>query len=287
MPNFRRKFIQLVSAVLFNAHFAGFANGTIYTGKLKSVCAPSLNCYSCPGALGSCPLGSLQSALGSMRFPALIYVVGTLLMIGALIGRAVCAFLCPFGLIQELLYKIPTPKIEKSRITRILSYAKYAVLMVFVIALPIIFWLQSGVGVPAFCKYICPAGTLEGGIPLLLSNSMLRMAAGDLFIWKISLLVIILVAAVFIYRAFCRFLCPLGAIYSLIGRWAIFTVKTDETKCIHCDRCVRACKMDVRHIGDAECLRCGDCASVCPTGAVVRPLDSLMNNLRKDASKQQ
>lgn len=89
----------------------------------------------------------------------------------------------PLGLIQELLHKIPTPKIRKNRATRILSFLKYIFLAVFVIAIPVWAGLKDGLPLPAFCKYICPAGTLEGAVGLLQNpaNSSSFYQLGALF----------------------------------------------------------------------------------------------------------
>ncbi len=259
--------MQLLAALAYNANFRGFAKGTLYRGDLKTVCVPGLNCYSCRGAVASCPLGSLQSALNGL--PALpLYVVGLLLVFGILLGRAVCAFLCPFGLVQELLNKIPTRKIRKSRLTRRLTGLKYIILGVFVIAIPLYTMAISGIVVPAFCKYICPVGTLEGGLPMALANASIRGSLGWLFNWKILVLAVIAVLSVFMYRPFCRFLCPLGAIYALMNRFALLGVRVLEDRCIHCGRCTEFCKMDVREINDRECLRCSECVSVCPCDAI-------------------
>ena len=101
-----RTAVQLGWTALTNGYAAGFAKGTIYKGELKRVCVPGLNCYSCPGALGSCPIGSLQAVLGDRDHWFSFYAVGFLLFIGALLGRFVCGWLCPFGLVQDLLHKI-------------------------------------------------------------------------------------------------------------------------------------------------------------------------------------
>lgn len=95
MDNKRRLAIQSVAALLQNANFKGFFTGKIYGGNLKNVCVPGLNCYSCPGAVGACPIGSLQSFLSSYSFKFPYYVVGLLIFFGALLGRVVCGFLCP------------------------------------------------------------------------------------------------------------------------------------------------------------------------------------------------
>ena len=177
----RRRIIQVLAAVLYNANFGGFLKGEIYQGQGKKFCVPGLNCYSCPGAIAACPLGALQASLNSFPKAVPLYTLGILLLFGALLGRAICAFLCPFGLIQELLYKIPTKKLKKSAWTRRLTVIKYIVLVVMVIALPLYFLIVNGVVTPAFCKWLCPAGTLEGGVPLMIADGMLRAQAGWLF----------------------------------------------------------------------------------------------------------
>ena len=258
----KRNFVQLIAAVLYNCNVKGFATGMISDGKLKGVCVPGLNCYSCPGAVASCPLGSLQSGLLSSRYRFPYYVLGTIILFGLLLGRFICGFLCPFGFLQDLLHKIPTPKIRKNKVTRILSYLKYVILIGFVILVPLIKL------VPGFCKYICPAGTVEAGLPLVSENEHLRGMVGFLFSWKVWLAVVILLLCIFCYRAFCRFLCPLGAMYSLFNPVSFFGIKVDLDKCIHCNACVRMCEMDVKKVCDRECIQCGRCRKVCPVDAI-------------------
>lgn len=260
----KRRLTQVITALLYNCNFTGFAKGTIYQGNSKALCVPGLNCYSCPGAAGSCPLGSLQSALSSGKGNIPYYILGVLLLMGALLGRFICGFLCPFGFLQELLHKIPTMKIKKSNLTRKLSYIKYVILIVFVIGIPLILHY------PGFCKYICPAGTLEGGIPLAIANPGIRSMLGFLFSWKIALLAIILVSAVFMYRSFCRFLCPLGAFYSLFNRVSLVRIEVDKSTCTNCNTCKSFCKMDIEEAGDRECIQCGECISLCPHNSICR-----------------
>ena len=265
----RRKVIQVLSALLYNANLAGFARGTLYTGGTKGLCVPGLNCHSCPGAVAACPLGGLQLALGNVSQKLPLYILGTLILFGVLLGRAVCAFLCPFGLVQELLHKIPSPKLRKSQATRWLSLGKYVMLVIFVIALPLYFLMANGVSAPAFCKYLCPMGTLQAGIPLVLTHESLRTVTGALFRWRLFWLAVILLSSVFVYRFFCRFLCPLGAIYSLFNKVALFGIKVNTHRCTSCHACTRTCKLDAHKINDRECIRCGDCRSVCRHNAIV------------------
>ncbi|MCR4705805.1 MAG: 4Fe-4S binding protein [Lachnospiraceae bacterium] len=262
LGKYGRKYTQLLAAVLYNCHLTGFVTGRISKSVSKGICAPGLNCYSCPGAVLSCPLGSLQEALAmsAYRFP--FYMLGTILLFGILLGRMICGFLCPFGLFQELLHAIPFPKVRKNRLTRALSYMKYVILALFVIAIPII------KAAPGFCKYFCPAGTIEAGIPLMILNEEIRDMAGFLFTWKVYLLVLCILLCTVCYRAFCRFFCPLGAIYSLFNPVAFFGLTVDKGKCTGCNACVEMCRMDVTCVGDRECIQCGACKKVCPKGAI-------------------
>ncbi len=266
----KRRIIQLYCALLYNAQLKGFVTGQIYEGKTKAVCVPGFNCYSCPGAVGACPLGSIQNALAQSHNRIGFYVIGIILLYGMLLGRTICGWLCPLGMIQELLHKIPTPKIPKSRITRALTYLKYVILAVFCAAVPMWYGFTHGMAVPGFCKYICPAGTFEGAMGLLSSpnNRGFFSMLGILFTRKFIIMLFIGLLCVFCYRAFCRFICPLGAIYGMFSRLAVIGVKVDLNRCNSCGSCVRACKMDVRKVGDHECIHCAQCIAVCPQKAL-------------------
>ena len=269
----KRRLVQLYCALLYNAHVKGFLEGEIYKSKsptTKGICVPGFNCYSCPGAVGACPLGSLQNAIGTTHKQIGFYVYGILMLYGLILGRTICGWLCPLGLIQELLHKLPTPKLKKNRVTRALSWLKYIILAVFAVGITAWYGIAHGVAVPGFCKYICPAGTFEGAI-FLLSNPA---RAGDfsmlniLFTRKFVIMLVIGLACVFCYRSFCRFLCPLGAIYGFFSKVAVVGVKVDATRCNHCGACVRSCGMDVRHVGDHECIHCAKCMDVCNQKAI-------------------
>ena len=200
------------------------------------------------------------------------YVIGFLIFIGALIGRLVCGFLCPFGLIQDLLHKIPFPKkIRTFRGDKLLRKLKYVIFAVFVILLPLFLVDVLGQGSPYFCKLICPAGTLEGGLPLVLLNKSMRSAVGWLYLWKNTILIVTLLLAILIYRPFCKYICPLGAFYSVFNKVSVFRYRVDPDKCVSCGKCTRACQMEidpVREVNSPECIRCGRLKTACPTGAI-------------------
>ena len=261
--------IQALWAFITNSHVTGFVTGKIYTGKLKNACVPGLNCYSCPGAVGACPIGSLQAVIGSWNFKMAYYVVGFLIFIGAMVGRLICGFLCPFGLIQDLLNKIPFPKkIRTFKGDKLLRKLKYVIFAVFVILLPLFLVDIMGQGAPYF---FCPAGTLEGGLPLVLLNKSMRSALGWLYIWKNVILVITIILSILIYRPFCKYICPLGAFYSVFNPVSLYKYRVDKDKCIKCGKCAKACQMivdPVENSNSPECIRCGRCRKVCPTDAI-------------------
>lgn len=264
--------IQILATCLTNGYIAGFLESKIYKGKIKYVCVPGLNCYSCPGAVGSCPIGALQAVLSDRKYQFSYYVCGFLILAGALFGRLVCGFLCPFGLVQDVLHKIPLRKIRIAPgIDRKLRWLKYMILLVFVIILPIALTNAFGMGNPYFCKWICPAGTLEGGIPLLLAHDSLRQSLGWLFNWKVLVLVGVIAGSVVIYRPFCKYLCPLGAFYSFFNRVSMFRMTVDKEKCTNCHCCEKQCKMGVsitENINSKECIRCGECIRACSHEAI-------------------
>lgn len=262
--------IQALTTLLANSHLAGFFTGKIFKGNMKAVCIPGLNCYSCPGAIASCPVGSLQAVIGSSKFKFSYYIVGILILFGVLLGRVVCGFLCPFGWLQELLHKIPSRKFSTKRL-HILTYLKYLVLAVFVLILPLTVVNEVGMGDPWFCKLLCPAGILEGALPLSLVDSGIRAALGWLFTWKTCLLMGIVTLAVFFYRPFCKWLCPLGAFYALFNKVSFYRYSVDRNQCTGCGACAKVCKMDVEIFktpNHSECIRCGDCVQTCPHGAI-------------------
>ena len=270
-----RLIIQLAFTALSNGYIAGFLQGKIYQGPLKQLCLPGLNCYSCPGALGSCPIGALQSVIASRDHSMSFYVLGFLMAVGALGGRVVCGFLCPFGLVQDLLYKIPLPrrwKLKRLPGERVLSKLRYLVLLVFVILLPMLAVNIIGQGDPWFCKYICPSGTLLGGVPLVLLGQGFREAAGLLFDWKLALLIFMLLSSVAYWRPFCRLLCPLGAVYGLMNPVSLYRYQLVESRCVDCGACRNACKLGldpVKNPNDPRCVRCGECVRACPHHALL------------------
>ncbi|MBQ6332338.1 MAG: 4Fe-4S binding protein [Clostridia bacterium] len=267
----KRLTVQAAAFLLQNPFLHRFFIGDIWKGKTKYACVPGLNCYSCPAAIGACPIGSLQASLsGGYKKPAFpFYVLGFLMLFGLTLGRWICGWLCPFGLIQDLVYRIPFfKKIRTFPYERFLRWLKYAVLGVLVIGLPLLSAFK-GVLVPWFCKILCPAGTLLGGIPLVTADPSFRI--GFLFWWKVGVLAALLLLSLLISRPFCRYLCPLGAIYGMFNRIALVHLDYASEKCVDCGKCETVCPMGIdpkAQFNSAECIRCGRCARSCPVDAL-------------------
>lgn len=264
----RRLWVQVLAALANNAYLPGLLQGRLYSGSGKMLCSPGLNCYSCPASVLSCPVGSIQTlaAAPSTAFP--LYIAGFTGLVGLNTGRYACGWLCPFGLLQELIYRLPGPKY---RIIRPLRHTKYLVLLVFVILMPLLWLGPSGYGTAAFCRLLCPAGTLEAGLPFVWYYERLMDQAGILFAAKTALLLLIAGSAVFFFRPFCRVLCPLGAIYAPFNRISLLRLQVDAECCIQCGICSDVCRMDIevyKEPNSLECIRCYECIEACPQGSI-------------------
>lgn len=261
-----RKWVQIIIGFLTNGYWAFPFTRTIYQGPLKVVCSPGLNCYSCPAATTYCPMGALQQLMVSIRFSLETgyyyfgwYVLGCIGVVGSFLGRMVCGWACPFGFVQEMLHKIPS---RKWGVPRVLRFVKYGVLFGMVLLLPLVVVSEFGIGEPWFCKYLCPAGTLEAGIPMLLLRPELRSTIGWLFYNKLIILIAFIIWSVLASRPFCRVACPLGAFYALFSRVRLVKLQLDEAKCTQCEACHHVCPMGVKFNespNDAECISCMAC----------------------------
>jgi len=264
--SFLRKWVQAIFSLLTNAYWAFPYTRTIYQGPMKVICAPGLNCYSCPAATTYCPIGTIQQLLASVRLTLAsgqllvgFSVVGFIGMLGGLFGRMICGWACPFGFLQELLYKLPT---RKFLVPRVLRYGKYFFLAFFVVLLPLIVVDDFGGGVTWFCKYVCPAGTLEAGLPMLVMQPSLRAQVGGLFLNKFVIMIFVLVWSVLASRPFCRTICPLGAFYALFRKVKLVRLRLNENNCTNCHACHPVCPMGVKFNespDDAECITCLAC----------------------------
>jgi ferredoxin-type protein NapH len=183
-----------------------------------------------------------------------------LVAVGAFFGTLICGWACPFGFLQDLTAKVPTPKFDLPKFT---GYFRYVVLVVTVLAIPYFF----GEGHPLFVCRVCPAGALEAAVPTMAGQAI----AGQQVVWpnavKLTILALFLIAIFFIKRPWCRVLCPLGAIFSLFNRISAFFLRFDTEKCTHCDRCHKLCEFGIepeKTPNDLNCIRCLECTKCSP-----------------------
>jgi ferredoxin-type protein NapH len=244
--------IQLAFAALFN----------IGLFQWHSVCFPVLNCHSCPTSIFACPIGVIGQFSAIGVFP--LSVIGIIAVAGLVAGRFLCGWACPFGLVQDLLYRVPYVKFSIPAWTR---FIKYGVLALLVIAVPYFFS-------PAFPLYfcrLCPVATVESAIPWAIINGTADVLTLS---FRLGLLFLIIVLAMGHKRFFCKVLCPLGASLSLFNRFAaIFPQRND--KCIDCKTCNKTCPMETKSARFGvyddraeECISCLDCQKKCPTDAI-------------------
>jgi len=225
--------------------------------RLQGFCAPVFHCYGCPLATFGCPIGMLA------HFTTPFLVVGMLILFGALVGSLFCGWACPFGWLQDLAARVPTPKFDPPRW---MGHFRFVVLGVFVLAIPGLL----GVEHPLSICMVCPAGGIEAGLPNVVSQAL---AIEDI-IWpntlRLTITGLFLIAIFFIRRPWCRVLCPLGVILASFNRVSGFFLRFDRNKCTTCGRCTKLCKYNIdpeQSPNDLRCIRCLECTS-CKLGAL-------------------
>ena len=282
--NLWRRITQTVFVFLLNPYFFTF----------RQACFPVLNCWGCPVSAFACPIGALGQFFAHGVFPFI--VLGTIVLFGALLGRMLCGWACPFGFLQDLLYKIPGRKLN---LPSFLKYGKYAALVIMVILIPLFFGIDLTPGQTTgqdffFCR-LCPAGTLEAYMPLSIMSADAKAtddpaaisqqftdgqgAGGQKssfwLMWLKSprfwILVVFILLFVLISRPFCRAVCPIGAMFALLNKFSIYKMAIDKSKCTECEACYKICPSDIKvqdNPNSPECTRCLQCQDKCPTEAI-------------------
>ena len=221
--------------------------------RMHTVCSPVFHCYSCPMATFACPIGVLANFSALHLFP--FAVVGLLVVLGAIFSSFVCGWACPFGFLQDLIAKIPTPKFA---LPAWMGAGRYIVLAVFVLAIP--YWY--GEASPLFFCRLCPAGAIEAALP----NTIQQAIKGNPLVWptatKLIILAVFLVAAFFTWRPWCTVICPLGAIYGLFNHVSFFFLRFHAKRCGGCSECRSLCVDGGRsehRVDGLRCVRCMEC----------------------------
>jgi ferredoxin-type protein NapH len=212
----------------------------------------------------ACPLGAAGTMLAQRSFDAgLALSALPWIVIAAVMGRVFCGWVCPQGTLSELGDRFQQ---GLQRITRIrrptrlrLPKSMWPAVSVLVVGLVLSFII----GVPVIC-YICPIGLLARAA---LSGTWVGQVGGEL-----AIVAVILVAEVFVARrGWCRYLCPLGALYALLASRFSPKVVRDAVACEGCGSCVKVCTMGNSPIRDKvglSCTQCTDCVTSCPEDAL-------------------
>ena len=226
--------------------------------RLHTMCSPVFHCYACPLSTFACPIGVIAQFSALHIFP--FVAVGLLIGLGALFGSLLCGWACPFGFLQDLVGKVPTPKFD---LPKWAGYSRYAVLIGTVLAVPYFFGEEHALFV---CR-VCPAGALESAVPNMVGQAI----AGEEIIWPNALKLIIfgafLIAVFFVKRPWCKLLCPLGAIFSLFNRVSAFFLRFDADECTDCRHCHKLCEYGIepdKSPNDSRCVRCLECTRCGP-----------------------
>lgn len=215
-----------------------------------------------PSVHSICPYGGIENLWAWLAGRANIQKIfsGTMVLFfltivfALLFRRSFCGNICPFGALQELLGLITPKKVKVPvAVDKHLRKVKYIVLVLSVFMA----WITLSLWFSPFDPWAAFAHIYKG-------DEMLEE-----YLIGTIVLVATVVASFFISRAFCKYLCPAGALYAIIGKLSPYKVTRDSKKCIDCGVCTQKCPMDIEvhmceSVTTAECISCNRCVEVCP-----------------------
>ena len=246
-------------SVMAASAFVMIWGGLFFGLKMSSVSIPILSCPWNTEEMtnSSCYYLSHLNELFELPIRNILLFAGSTIFFILLLGRAICAFLCPMGLIQDIMDKIR----RKSKVDGISANEKlYSALTPIKWAMVVVFIGLCFAG-GNFCNF-CPAVAVS---PILAGMSTSLYVSGFLMIF-------VLIGGFFKHRLFCS-ICPLGYIMGLFHKVSLFRLKKDCTACTECGACYEACPMGIKQIytergradvTDANCIMCGECIRCCP-----------------------
>lgn len=219
---------------------------------MKHIIFPGLHCHACPFSVTICPIGLLQhkTIFGVIPY----FLLGMIGAYGLFAGRAFCGWFCPFGTVNDLLAR------RKVRINRALACSKYIILLLVAAGA----WYYADT---LFCR-VCPAAFLSASLPYFFMG---MVPVGRLFLFRMVVLGGVIIGMVFVARLWCRYLCPMGAVFSVFNRISLFHFSLNKQRCTACEVCKDSCVMGLspqKEIDCADCIKCGVCVDHCPRNAI-------------------
>ena len=218
----------------------------------------TLNCQACELAWLGCPIGMLQLYVIKLQAP--FYVFGVILAFGTALGRSICGWLCPFGLILDMCNKVCTHKYTPPHWLRYIKYVYFIGVIILASLTGYIWW----------CRYLC-FGALLGVIPYWLTW---QNVSAFWFLYHLGLFSFYLTFSYFTHgRAWCRYFCPLGAFFSILNPFSVLRRKHDWKWCTQCGLCTSVCPMGLDPTVDdkwskLDCVKCGRCVKECKSNAL-------------------
>ncbi len=245
----------------------------------------------------------IQVELSQPEFPWIVF--GTVLLIGAVVGRAFCGWVCPIGFIQDIITNLKgrldfvSPRTHSSakKLKYLLLFGTFTISGTLGLALFLGVGAdyKAALGAVASGPFIAisPDGTLFGAVPALLGMARDNFAAflarpptiqevwgqllrvPTLLAIRILILVGFLAAAWKIPRFWCRYACPTGALMAVFQKYSLAGMKRDPVKCTKCPHCEVKCPMQINILdlpwekfNDPECIMCMECVDACPHGSL-------------------
>lgn len=220
-----------------------------------------------PSIHGLCPYGALESLYSlifsgtfiSKIFSGTLILLSITLIIAIIFRRSFCGVICPFGTLQEL-FGIIGKKIFRKRfivpefLDKPLRFLKYIVLIVTIYYA----WKTAGLWVNPYDPWAA-YGHITEGYSILIEDYLI----GSI------ILIIVLIGSLMYDRFFCKYLCPMGAVYGLISKISFTKIVRNNEKCVNCGICNKNCPVNIKvsqldEVKTAECINCNSCVLSCP-----------------------